>query len=238
MPVFSLLFSTALERLPHHLDQSSRMALSGARAACLMWPCAARGCSTSIFYTADMNDNPKSVWNAHRLDVRAFAQAGATLQAETPLSSLERLQAESFTLKDSSARLVAWRADGELRPGSGGQPTVWLHLTAQARLPLGCQRCLGPVDTALDVDRWFRFVADEATAEAEDEDAEEDVLALEPRPDLLLLLEDELLMGLPLVPMHDTCPEAVRMQVGDPAAIGADVEPRKHPFAGLAKLKK
>ena len=29
-----------------------------------------------------------------------------------------------------------------------------------------CQRCLTTVELPLQVDRWFRFVADEATAEA------------------------------------------------------------------------
>jgi len=90
----------------------------------------------------------------------------------------------------------------------------------------------------LEVDRWFRFVIDEATAAAEDEDSEEDVLALEPRPNLRELVEDELLMELPLVPMHETCPQPVVMAAG--AIDGpADAEPqRKNPFAELARLKK
>jgi len=95
------------------------------------------------------------------------------------------------------------------------------------------------VNTALEVDRWFRFVADEATAAAEDDDCEEDVLALEPRPNLHELLEDELLMALPLVPMHETCPEPVKMQAGDPGIQAqADSPERRNPFSELAKLKK
>ena len=58
------------------------------------------------------------------------------------------------------------------------QPEVWLHLQADAMLPLICQRCLEPVDVPLAVDRSFRFVADETTAAAEDDEAEEDVLAM------------------------------------------------------------
>jgi len=50
------------------------------------------------------------------------------------------------------------------------------------------------------VDRDFRFVPDEATAMAEDDEAEEDLLVLSGEFDLLALVEDELLMDLPLVP--------------------------------------
>lgn len=188
-----------------------------------------------------MKTTPKISWNPDRLDVRAFAQAGAELQADDPLTRFERLMAEAHA-DDGQPALgsVTWRAKGEMRAGaSGGALAVWLHLQADTVVPLTCQRCLGPVDTPLKVDRWFRFVNDEATAEAEDDDCEEDLLALEPRPRLHDVLEDELLMELPLVPLHDTCPVPVVMQASD-LLVGLDEggPERKNPFAGLAKLKK
>ncbi|MDP3374917.1 MAG: YceD family protein, partial [Hydrogenophaga sp.] len=147
-----------------------------------------------------MNPNPKMAWNADRLDMRAFALAGASLQADDPLNRFERLLAEAHLDAETqfSALQVHWQAHGEMRPGAkGGAPAVWLHLEARTSMPLTCQRCLGPAETVLVVDRWFRFVADEAAAEAEDDHCEEDLLALEPRPSLHELLEDELLMELP-----------------------------------------
>jgi uncharacterized protein len=178
---------------------------------------------------------PKS-WNPRRFDVRAFSEAGASHSGEDALSSFERLEKERHTDGDRTPA-VRWTVRGENRLDATGQPAAWLHLSAHLDLPVGCQRCLGPVAVPLDVDRWFRFVADEATAEAEDDDCEEDVLALEPRPDLLALIEDELLMEMPLVPMHDTCPEA--LPGGTPGDDGdAAVEPRPNPFASLAQLKK
>jgi uncharacterized protein len=63
-----------------------------------------------------------------------------------------------------------------------------------------------PVELEVDVARALRFVADEATAEALDAESEDDVLALPRRLDLHDLVEDELLLALPLVPMHTTCP--------------------------------
>mgnify|MGYP006174735823 CR=1 FL=1 len=193
------------------------------------------------FKLPGMKSTPKTSWNPDRLDVRAFAKAGAELQADDPLTRFERLAGEAHADDGHPVQgSVVWRAHGEMRDGaSGGAPAVWLHLEAQAVLPLTCQRCLGPVDTPLKVDRWFRFVNDEATAEAEDDDCEEDLLALEPRPRLHDVLEDELLMELPLVPLHDNCPVPVVMQASDPMFGSDDGEPeRKNPFAGLAKLKK
>ena len=188
-----------------------------------------------------MKNSPKTVWNPERLDARAFAQAAASLEATLPLSTFERLHAEAALDGVASTEPVQWQAHGEMRDASaGGAPAVWLHLQADTRVPLTCQRCLGPVQTPLAVDRWFRFVADEAAAEAEDDDCEEDLLALEPRPNLLDVLEDELLMELPLVPMHETCPVPVKLHAGDEAGggVGEGEPQRKNPFAELARLKK
>jgi uncharacterized protein len=189
-----------------------------------------------------MNPNPKMTWNAERLDVRAFALAGAKLQAIEPLTHFERLLEEAHLDNDNppAALQVRWHTQGEARPSAkGGDPAVWLHLEAHASVPLTCQRCLGSSETLLQVNRWFRFVADEAAAEAEDDDCEEDVLAWEPRPNLHELLEDELLMELPLVPMHEACPVSVVMHAADPGVGQAVDEPqRPHPFAELARLRK
>jgi len=189
-----------------------------------------------------MNANPKTAWNADRLDIRAFALAGASLKADEPLTRFERLLEEAHLEDDGrpEALQVQWQAHGEMRPSAkGGSPAVWLHLEARTSVPLTCQRCLGPADTPLVVDRWFRFVADEAAAAAEDDDCEEDLLALEPRPNLHELLEDELLMELPLVPMHEVCPVPVVMQAADPGVGAQGDEPeRRNPFAELARLKK
>lgn len=185
-----------------------------------------------------MTTPTKSTWNPKRLDVRAFALAGGQLGSAEGSSQFDRLQAECAPGTDG-LEPVSWHVQGEMRAQGAGKAQPWLHLEAEGALSVVCQRCLGPVEVPLVVDRWYRFVADEAAAEAEDEASEEDVLALEPRPDLEALLEDELLMALPLVPMHEVCPEPVVMSVADEAVSqGQDEEPRKNPFAELARLKK
>ena len=134
---------------------------------------------------------------------------------------------------------VTWQARAELRPAAqGGAPAAWMHLEASAEVPLTCQRCLGPVQVTLQLDRWFRLVATEALSEAEDHVCEEDLLALEPRPSLIELLEDELLMALPLVPMHETCPVAVPMASADLPEEDEAAPARPNPFQALAQLKR
>lgn len=172
-------------------------------------------------------------FDAGRLDVPAFAQAGAVLSAEEPLATFPRLAAESAV--PDAAGTVRWQARGELRTPAGGAAVPWLHLQADAGVPLVCQRCLTPVDTPLHADRWFRFVADEDTAALEDEEAEEDVLVASRDFDLRALVEDELLMELPITPRHETCPVPVALSAADPDFDAAGERP--NPFAALEALK-
>lgn len=159
-----------------------------------------------------------------------LAQSTDATRLETTFS---RLAAESSV--PNGLAHVSWRAETSLRDVGEAQPQIWLHLDASAALPMICQRCMSPTTLDVTTQRWFRFVADEATAEMEDDECEEDVLVLPPRLDLLALVEDELLMSLPLVPMHDECPVPVVTQVADRDFVDVPVE-RTHPFADL-KLK-
>ncbi len=169
-----------------------------------------------------------------RLDVKAFAQAGAHMSGHDTLLKYERLAQEGQGLHPDLR--VDWSADGEIRSTHGLASEIWLHLKADATLPLTCQRCLQPVDVLLQVDRAFRFVADEATAEALDDESEEDLLALSREFNLRELLEDELIMALPLVPRHEECPQAVRLASSDEDFEAANAT-APNPFAALANLK-
>ncbi len=182
-------------------------------------------------YTATMTKE----FSAQRLDVKAFAQAGAKLAGHDSLMKYERLALEAKGLHPDL--LVDWQAEGELRTALGGMSQVWLHLKVRASFPMECQRCLTPVDIPLEVDRAFRFVADEATAEALDDESEEDLLALSREFDLRELIEDELLMALPVVPRHDECPTAVPLASSDDDFEEASAA-KPNPFAALAGLRK
>ena len=169
-----------------------------------------------------------------RIDVEAFADAAGELSGTWPLAKMHRLAEMACAEPDSAApKSIEWAVRGERRKAKPGQAQVWLHLSAKADLLLVCQRCLQPSVTHVEVTRSFMFVPGEDAAAALDEDSEDDVLALSPTFDLAGLLEDELLLALPLVPKHEQCPEPL-LAPGSDADGGIETP---HPFAVLAGLK-
>ena len=173
-------------------------------------------------------------FNARHLNVAAFTQAKAAISGEELLQNYERLAQElqapapDLTLK--------WQATGESRTAVDGSVRPAIHLQVQANVPLTCQRCMEAVHTPIDVDRHFIFVPDEATAAAMDDDSEDDVLEMSTDFNLLGLIEDEVLMALPLVPRHDVCPTGV-IQSAQTDDFNDVAEEKPNPFAALAALK-
>lgn len=186
------------------------------------------------------------------LDIAAFADSGVTLEADTPLPEMERLAASAHPEHQHPdvATPVRWQARAEARPQRSGAPHLWLHLQANASVALECQRCLQPVVQDFDVDRWFRFADTEEEAAALDAESEDDVLVTSRNFDLLALIEDELLLDLPVIPRHDVCPPSVvdahTVAPADHAAhddmeaedVPAAPSGKPNPFAVLAGLRK
>lgn len=181
------------------------------------------------FSYTDVMDTPL---NATRIDVKPFARAQTQLAGQVPLSQFERLSQDCV---DDVTGDVVWSVQGEMRSDSAGTEVAWLHVTATAQVTSICQRCLAMVDLQLRVQRDFRFVTDEATALAEDDGSEEDVLVLSRDFDVLALVEDELLMEMPILPMHEFCESEHLQTYEDPMNSSSQAAP--HPFAALAALK-
>jgi uncharacterized protein len=170
-------------------------------------------------------------WDPRHLDIRAFARAQLSLSDVAQASVFDRLVQDAV----APASPVHWRLQGELRPVAGGAEQVWLHMSASLSLPLACQRCLAPVACEVVVTSSVRFVADEATAAREDDASPEDVLVWSRDFDALSLIEDELIMALPLVPMHEDC-SSEHVLTSSESANQPDTE-RPNPFAVLASLR-
>ncbi|MGA8515552.1 MAG: YceD family protein [Burkholderiaceae bacterium] len=177
-----------------------------------------------------------------QLDVRKFALTGDTLSGQDLLSNYERVMSTVHGLPaDLMGKTVSWSARGEtITPAgaaAGDKSQVWLHLGVRSRVPMVCQRCLGAFEVPIDIHIPFRFVADEATALNEDETCEEDLLVLSKQFNLHDLIEDELLMALPIVPKHDTCPGEVKLASTD-EDFKAALTQKPNAFAALGSLKK
>lgn len=173
-----------------------------------------------------------------RLDVAAFAADAASLAGEWPGSTLVRLAESQAPPQDVALPVVVWAAQGERRAVPAGEAELWLTLQVDTTVWLTCQRCLQPYCLPLALDRRLRFVRGEAQAEALDAESEDDVLALSRSLDLRELIEDELLLALPLVPRHEVCPQPLPV----PIAVESDELPneapeRPNPFAALQGLK-
>jgi len=174
-----------------------------------------------------------SDFNPHSVDIAAFARRGEAASGALALTGFDRLCGEAHPeARPAPADQVHWKANAEARSVRAGGTEAWLHLHVDAHLSLVCQRCLQPVAAALHFDRSFRFVADEKQAAAIDADIEEDVLVLSRNFDLVELIEDELLLALPLVPRHEVCPQPLAGPT-DPVAF----DERINPFDVLSELK-
>lgn len=136
------------------------------------------------------------------------------------VSALERLH---DLLAEVSGE-VAFRLEGF--KGANGE--LMLHLEVSGVLPLACQRCLKSVAFDLDVDNLLQLVPEGAELSQEElEDDTRDFLPVARELNVVDLVEDEILLTLPVAPRHEKC--------GLPGA--ADAGERINPFAKLAGLK-
>lgn len=160
-----------------------------------------------------------------------LAAQGRGLAGTVKLSGAARLGA-ALAAEPGEARVrLAFYVD------DAGQPMAEGEIAAD--LTLVCQRCLEPV--TLPVVSRLHAALVSSDAEAARLQSRCDILLVEEedRLTLLDLVEDELLLALPLVPMHATleaCAPAAReaLSGSDPAAGTAE---RPNPFAALKDLK-
>ena len=103
-----------------------------------------------------------------------------------------------------------------------------LQLEVSGTISLSCQRCLGAIPFDLDVDSLLELVPEgEEMSQDELEDDTRDFLPVARELNVAELVEDEILLALPVAPRHEKC--------SLPGA--ADAGERENPFAVLAGLK-
>lgn len=132
------------------------------------------------------------------------------------------------------------RAEGEVtgrvRFGrDGGVPVADVKISARAELT--CQRCLAPLACPVECDGRVAMVADTAEADRAPEGLET-ILAPGHRISVRDLVEEELLLALPIVPLHagSDCPARGQVRIaGHGESPG---EERHRPFERLDELFK
>lgn len=168
-----------------------------------------------------------------RIDAQQFARAGHSLSGEVRPAAFERLTAECGA-EGPGERPVRWALQGSV----DAEGVCWLSLEVSAGVPMQCQRCLG--DVLVEARGVSRFRLVPAGEEWTDEDLEDDsfeALEVDGPLDLHILVEDEVLLALPTVPVHAQCdmPD-VAGEAGEQA--GSAAAKRPSPFAVLEKLKR
>lgn len=169
------------------------------------------------------------------IDTYEFTRLGRSIDGTVPLERFARLLEDLPGQPDAS--VVTWSLRGE--QSAAGERFLQLHVQACPRLT--CQRCLAPLDWTVESESRLRLVDSEASLDEDapggvDEDDEDRILGAR-RFDVLALVEDEVILSLPLVPKHDVCPSGPKLVVArddqsDVKGVAAS------PFAVLGTLKK
>lgn len=198
---------------------------------------------------------PAGLPNPRELDLFEFARSGRQAAGVVRVSQLPRMLNEVPADAPGRDTAFTWQAEGATQPElqddgtEGRQP--YLRLAIHGSAWLGCQRCLGPYEQAFNVDATYRIVNTEAEADEFPLDEDEvEVIVGSHQFDLFDLIEEELLLSMPLVPMHDVCPEVHESLVsgvdggegdGDSGEVdeaGGGEPERPNPFAALESLKR
>jgi uncharacterized protein len=160
------------------------------------------------------------------IDPVALAERGIVLRGTVPIKPMTRL-AESLINNDGQA-YIDWSFSLD------DQHRLLIQGSVQAELPLECQRCLETVQLALDIPVAVMTLHANQTEEHLLPNFE--LLSLNTVPTLLsALVEDELILALPLVTMHEQCsPPQYNYQVSEIDFT----EERYYPFQTLSKMKK
>jgi len=169
----------------------------------------------------------------HALALFDFARTDGELHGTVLLSALPRLR--DLLVSDAVAP-VEWTLRGFQRALGGMRPQAMVTLRVHADLRLVCQRCLQEMIQEIDDAAEFRLVVGEPPLTLEELEAEDEALPAEDPVDVLELIEDQIILALPLVPMHAVCPGHQTAGQSPPLPDASVRVERQHPFANLREL--
>lgn len=152
-----------------------------------------------------------------------FCRLGQQLSGATPVGAFGRMTDEAA---DGNGE-IRWSFAGGRHPK--GSPQMVMRV--EGAVNLICQRCLSPFAHPVGSETVLVLARDEAEADEVEElmdDESIDVIVGSNALDLLQLVEDEVLLSIPLSPRHEACP-------GDVPAAAPDKP--ESPFAVLKTLK-
>ena len=162
-----------------------------------------------------------------QLDAQQFARAQGRLSGEAPAAAFERLARECV----NDQGRIRWELNGSVDDDG----VCWIEVDLSGLMMLQCQRCLDGVEFRVESFSRLRLVpAGEPWGDEDLEDDSYEALELDGLLDTRTLVEDEVLLSLPIIPLHEQCGIPA---VADDEGMSPDSEVVS-PFATLGKLKR
>lgn len=162
------------------------------------------------------------------IEPRKFAQLGVSLKGSLPVDKLHRLQDAVLSIDSAMAELEFSVNDHREKTMNG---TVSVTLQRQ------CQRCLEPVELKLDCTVALAAIWSETEAPDLSEAVEPWIVETE-TADLYSVLEDEVILALPIVSYHDNDCVSSELYQSGPVVKEGEGEVKQNPFQILEQLKK
>ncbi|MGY0634416.1 YceD family protein [Luteimonas sp. A478] len=162
---------------------------------------------------------------SRNVDWRRAVAAGRELEGQLPLAGMARL---CDLLFDAEGQ-VQWSAGF----GRDELDVPFVEVRVDARLPLECRRTLQRFEHPVQIVQRYGIIRDEADEAALPEGYEALLPDGDGYVDPVALVEDELILAVPLIPVS---PGSESVERDWP--VHADEEMRANPFSALAELKK
>lgn len=144
----------------------------------------------------------EAVSSAKTINGFAFARAGERLEVRFAVAEFDRLSDVIVQHADAGKTAITARLVGVKDKDS----RCYIDLIVNAALELQCQRCLKSLSFDIDIDKRLELVRSEADIVDDDvEDEWRDVLVASREMSVKSLVEDEILLALPMVARHEDC---------------------------------
>lgn len=154
------------------------------------------------------------------IDNVEFAKSGRQLDGRLGLADLSRA-GESL-----NSAALDYRLEGSVDRRGRLQLRLWLA----GNIELRCERCLEAVTLPIEQESLFELRRSEDDIRPEDLlDDERDFLVFDREMSVVELVEDELILCIPVAPKHASC---------EPVGGRMEGDGRRQPFSVLASLKK
>jgi uncharacterized protein len=161
---------------------------------------------------------------ARAIDPLRFARERSRVTGVLAVAQLPRLA----DLLSSREGMVSYAVEGDT--SAKGQPVLRIHLTGV--VAVSCQRCLERLPLHLDVKRDLVLIAPDAELDPlDDEDDDTDSIASAGSLDLHDLLEQEIVLSVPMAPRHPENACGIQTGASKTGEVGSA-------FSPLARLKR